>query len=74
MRSMEVNILKATIYHEVEENNCISIYKLGDNKTHSRKVSKITVKSHFLKALGLYNFERGFGWAYKQGAYIRVGL
>ena len=26
------------------------------------------VKSHF-KALGLYNFKRGFGWAYK-----RVGL
>ena len=34
-----------------------------------------TVKSHF-KALGLYNFKRGFGWAYKRGggAYIRVGL
>ena len=27
-----------------------------------------TVKSHF-KALGLYNFKRGLGWAYK-----RVGL
>ena len=25
-----------------------------------------TVKSHF-KALGLYIFIRGFGWAYKQG-------
>ena len=25
-----------------------------------------TVKSHF-KALGLYNFIRGFGWAYKRG-------
>ena len=25
-----------------------------------------TVKSHF-KALGLYNFIRGFGWAYKEG-------
>ena len=35
----------------------------------------ITIKSHF-KALGLYNFMRGFGWAYKRGggAYIRVGL
>ena len=32
-----------------------------------------TVKSHF-KALGLYNFKRGFGWAYEQGAYVRVGL
>ena len=36
-----------------------------------------TVKSHF-KALGLYNFKRGFGRAYKRGegggAYIRVGL
>ena len=34
-----------------------------------------TVKPHF-KALGLYNFIRGFGWAYKRGggAYIRVGL
>ena len=36
-----------------------------------------TVKSHF-KALGLYNFKRSFGWAYKRGggggAYIRVGL
>ena len=39
------------------------------------------VKSHF-KVLGLYNFKRGFGWAYKRGggggggggAYIRVGL
>ena len=39
MRSMEVYSLKATI-HEIEENNCISIYKLGDNTTHSRKVSK----------------------------------
>ena len=28
--------------------------------------SYITVKSHF-KALGLYNFKRGFGWAYKRG-------
>ena len=25
-----------------------------------------TVKSHF-KALGLYNFKRGFEWAYKRG-------
>ena len=25
-----------------------------------------TVKSHF-KVLGLYNFKRGFGWAYKRG-------
>ena len=24
------------------------------------------VKSHF-KTLGLYNFQRGFGWAYKRG-------
>ena len=32
-----------------------------------------TVKSHF-KALSLYNFIRGFGWADKRGAYIRVGL
>ena len=34
-----------------------------------------TVKSHF-KALGLYNFQGGFGWAYKRGggSYIRVGL
>ena len=24
------------------------------------------VKSHF-KTLGLYNFKRGFGWAYKRG-------
>ena len=33
------------------------------------------LKSHF-KALGLYNFIRGFGWAYKRGggAYIWVGL
>ena len=30
---------------------------------------------HFIfKALGLYNFKRGFGWAYKRGAYVRVGL
>ena len=26
-----------------------------------------------LKALGLYNFIRGFGWAPKLGAYILVG-
>ena len=31
-----------------------------------------TVKSH-VKALGFYNFIRGFGWAYKRGAYIRGG-
>ena len=36
MWSIEVNILRATI-----ENNCISIYKLGDNiPYHSKKVSK----------------------------------
>ena len=29
----------------------------------------IAVKSHF-KALGLYNFKRGFGWAYKRGGLI----
>jgi len=28
-----------------------------------------TVKSH-VKVLGLYNFTRGFGWAYKWWAYI----
>ena len=31
------------------------------------------VKFHF-KVLGLYNFKRGLGLAYKRGAYIRVGL
>ena len=35
------------------------------------------VKSHF-KTLGLYNFKRGFRWAYKWGrgggGYIQVGL
>ena len=31
-----------------------------------------TVKSH-VKALGFYNFIRGFGWAYKRGAYIGGG-
>ena len=29
-----------------------------------------TVKSH-IKALGLYNFKSGFGWAYKREAYVR---
>ena len=39
---MEVNILKAIfLLTEIEENNCISIYKLGDSTTHhSRKVSQ----------------------------------
>ena len=32
-----------------------------------------TVKSH-LKALGLYNFIRGFGWAYKRGGLYPGGL
>ena len=32
-----------------------------------------TVKSHF-KALGLYNFKRGFCWPINGGAYIRGGL
>ena len=32
-----------------------------------------TVKSHF-KALGLYNFKRGFGWAYKRGGLYPGGL
>ena len=36
MRSMEVNILKP-LFTEIEENNCISIYKLGDNTTRSKK-------------------------------------
>ena len=31
-----------------------------------------TVKSHF-KALGLYNFKRGFGWAYKRGGGLYPG-
>ena len=31
------------------------------------------VKSHF-KALGLYNFIRGFGWAYKRGGLYPGGL
>ena len=31
-----------------------------------------TVKSHF-KALGLYNFIRGFGWAYKRGGGLYPG-
>ena len=30
------------------------------------------VKSHF-KALGLYNFKRGFGWAYKGGGGVISG-
>ena len=32
-----------------------------------------TVKSHF-KALGLYSFKRGFGWAYKRGGLYPGGL
>ena len=32
-----------------------------------------TVKSHF-KALGLYNFKRSFGWAYKRGGLYLGGL
>lgn len=42
-------------------------------KTLPRSLSRHTVKPH-VKALGLYNFIRGFGWAYKLGrggAYIR---
>ena len=39
MQSMEVKILKS-LFTEIEENNCISICKLGDNTTHSRKVTK----------------------------------
>ena len=35
--------------------------------------SQHTVKSHF-KALGLYNFKRGFGWAYNQGDLYPGGL
>ena len=31
-----------------------------------------TVKSHF-KALGLYKFKRGFGWAYKRGGGLIPG-
>ena len=31
-----------------------------------------TVKSHF-KALGLYNFKRGFRWAYKRGGGLYPG-
>ena len=31
-----------------------------------------TVKSHF-KALGLYNFKRGLGWAYKRGGGLISG-
>ena len=35
-------------------------------------VTQTTVKSH-VKALGLYNFINGFGWAYKRAAHIRGG-
>ena len=31
-----------------------------------------TIKSDF-KALGLYNFKRGFGWAYKRGGGLYPG-
>ena len=31
-----------------------------------------TVKSHF-KALGLYNFKKGFGWSYKPGGELISG-
>ena len=34
--------------------------------------SPYTVKSH-VKALSLYNFIRGFGWAYKRGSLYRGG-
>ena len=37
------------------------------------RFSRYTVKSHF-KALGLYNFIRGFGWAYKWGGLYPDGL
>ena len=30
--------------------------------------------STILEDLGLYKFVRGFGWAYKRGAYIQMGL
>ena len=36
----------------------------GGNEGTTRSLN--TVKSHF-KALGLYNFKRGFGWVYKRG-------
>ena len=48
--------------------------ELGEKEVESAVCSH-TIKSHF-KALGVYNFIRGFGRAYKPGgcAYIRVGL
>ena len=47
--------------------------KLGGHNACLGCIVRNTVKSHF-KALGLYNFKRGFRRAYKRGAYIRVGL
>ena len=48
--------------------------------THLNPSVSNTVKSH-VKALGLYNFIKGFVWVYKReggggggGAYIRVSL
>ena len=38
--------------------------KLGGHHVCLGCIVRNTVKSHF-KALGLYNFKRGFGWAYK---------
>ena len=39
---------------------------------HCKSCCVHTVKSHF-KALGLYNFKRGFGWAYKWGGGLYPG-
>ena len=41
--------------------------------TKSPESNSYTVKPHF-NALGLYNFVRGFGWAYKRGGLYPGGL
>ena len=57
--SLTKNVL--TVKSDDNEETLISVFIL------------FTVKSHF-KALGLYNFIRGFGWAYKRGVLYPGGL
>ena len=56
-------------YFKKDSNRCV---KSCSAKSIDVNMST-TVKSHF-KALGLYNFKRGFGWAYKRGGGGREGL
>ena len=56
----------------MREDLCVQFIHSSEMQVQ-QNTSDNTVKSHF-KALGLYNFKGGLGWAYKRGGVGKGGL